>query len=74
MVSERRRLIEDLPDYVHEPNWEFNKLIVGLGIKRDLDSTRIRYFEGQLLVIEKEDEEEKKKVNEKQVKSRFQVA
>ncbi|KAK6007867.1 hypothetical protein QM012_004681 [Aureobasidium pullulans] len=66
MVGERSRLIDYLPDYGIQPG---SKLITGLHIRKDLDSTRIKYFEGALLVMDKEDkeEEEKKKVNEEQV-------
>ncbi|KAH0366240.1 hypothetical protein KCU65_g5521, partial [Aureobasidium melanogenum] len=62
MVRERRYLLEDLPDYDVPLN---SKLMGGIRIKKELDHTRIRYFEGQLAIMKKEDENEKaKKANE----------
>lgn len=61
-------MIQDLPDYLDQPNSVLlRKLIIGLGFKKDLESTRLNYFQGQLLAMKKEDEEEKKKANEEQV-------
>lgn len=68
MFWERSFLIKDLPDYLNHPDSILlAKLIGGLRIKKDLESTRVEYFEGQLLAMKKEDEEEKNKANEEQV-------
>ncbi|KAG9647023.1 DNA glycosylase, partial [Aureobasidium melanogenum] len=71
LVNQRSFIIEDLPDHQDLPNYPLGlyiKLIASIRIKKDLDSNRRRYFEGQLAAMKKEDQEEeaKKKANDEQ--------
>lgn len=64
MIGQRSLVIEDLSHYHHLPDDLYishAKLIGELRIKKDLDSTRKRYFEGQLAAMEKEDERKRQR-------------